>query len=196
MSLLDTIQQQLGPDAVQQLSRRIGADPGTTGNAVDAALPLLVAALSRQASDPARAAELADAVEQDHDGSLLDNLSGFLGGSGAPAGGNGILGHILGQRRGAVERGIGQTTGLDTSKVAQLLPMLAPIVMAALGRAKRERQLDAGGVSTLLTGERERLNDRAPGMMGALGRFLDQDGDGQVMDDVGGILGSVFGGKR
>jgi len=196
MSLLDTIQQQLGPDAVQQLSRRIGADPGTTGNAVDAALPLLVAALSRQASDPARAAQLANAVEQDHDGSLLDNMSGFLGGSGAPAGGNGILGHILGQRRGAVEQGIGQTTGLDTSKVAQLLPMLAPIVMAALGRAKRQRQLDAGGVATLLTGERERLNERAPGMMGALGRFLDQDGDGQVMDDVGGILGSVFGGKR
>ena len=196
MSLLDTIQQQLGPDAVQQLSRRIGADPGTTGNAVDAALPLLVAALSRQASDPARAAQLANAVEQDHDGSLLDNMSGFLGGSGAPAGGNGILGHILGQRRGAVEQGIGQTTGLDTSKVAKLLPMLAPIVMAALGRAKRQRQLDAGGVATLLTGERERLNERAPGMMGALGRFLDQDGDGQVMDDVGGILGSVFGGKR
>ena len=196
MSLLDTIQQQLGPDAVQQLSRRIGADPGTTGNAVDAAVPVLVAALAREASDPNRATQLAHAVEQDHDGSLLDNLSGFLGGSGAPAGGNGILGHILGQRRSAVEQGIGQSTGLDASKVAQLLPMLAPIVMAALGRAKQQRQLDAGGVATLLTGERERLNERAPGMMGALGRFLDQDGDGQVMDDVGGILGSVFGGKR
>ena len=196
MSLLDTIQQQLGPDAVQQISRRIGADPGTTGNAVDAALPLLLAALARQAGDPSRARDLATAVEEDHDGSLLDNLSGFLGTGGAAAAGNGILGHVLGQRRGAVEQGIGQTTGLDTSKVAQLLPMLAPIVMAALGRAKRERKLDAGGVATLLTSESEHLNDRAPGVMGALGRFLDQDGDGQVMDDVGGILGSVFGTKR
>ena len=192
MSLLDTIQQQLGPDAVQQLSRRIGADPGTTGNAVDAAVPVLLAALARQAGDPARAPQLAHAIEKDHDGSLLDNLSGMLGGSGAPPGGNGILGHVLGQRRGAVENGIGQTTGLDASKVAQLLPILAPIVMAAIGRAKRERNLDAGGVSTLLTSESEQLKERAPGVMGALGRFLDKDGDGQVMDDVGGILGSVF----
>jgi hypothetical protein len=29
--------------------------------------------------------------------------------------------------------------------------------------------------------------------MGALGRFLDQDHDGSVMDDVGGMLGKAFG---
>jgi hypothetical protein len=71
--------------------------------------------------------------------------------------------------------------------------MLAPLVMGALGRAKRESQLDSNGLSTLLTGENERLKESAPGVMGALGRFLDQDNDGSVMDDVGGLLGKTFG---
>jgi hypothetical protein len=71
--------------------------------------------------------------------------------------------------------------------------MLAPLVMGAVGRAKRENQLDDSGVSTMLTSEQERLKESAPGVMGALSRFLDQDNDGSVMDDVGGMLGKAFG---
>jgi hypothetical protein len=70
--------------------------------------------------------------------------------------------------------------------------MLAPLVMGALGRAKRENSLDAGGLSTLLTGEQEHLKESAPGVMGALSRFLDQNNDGSVMDDVSGLLGKAF----
>ena len=52
-----------------------------------------------------------------------------------------------------------------------------------------------GGMASFspLTGEQERLKESAPGVMGALGRFLDQDNDGSVMDDVGGMLGKAFG---
>jgi hypothetical protein len=67
------------------------------------------------------------------------------------------------------------------------------LVMGAIGRTQRENQLDATGVSTLLAGEHERLKETAPGVMGALGRFLDRDNDGSVMDDVGGMLGKAFG---
>jgi hypothetical protein len=70
--------------------------------------------------------------------------------------------------------------------------MLAPLVMGAVGRAKRESNLDSGGVSTLLTSEQEHLKQSAPGVMGALSRFLDQDNDGSVMDDVSGLLGKAF----
>ena len=55
-----------------------------------------------------------------------------------------------------------------------------------------ENSLDAGGLSTLLTGEQEHLKESAPGVMGALSRFLDQNSDGSVMDDVSGLLGKAF----
>jgi hypothetical protein len=191
MSLLEMLQQRLGGQAVNTISRQLGADPGTTSNAIDAALPLLLSAVARNAGNPNQAQSLNQAIEQDHDGSVLDDVPGFLNqGAGAGAG---ILRHVLGGRQQTVQTGLSQATGLDAGKTGQLLTMLAPLVMGALGRAKRENQLDGNGLSTLLTGEHERLKEQSPGVMGALSRFLDQDNDGNVMDDVGGMLGKAFG---
>ena len=191
MSLLQMLQQQLGGQTVNQISQKIGADPGTTGNAIDAALPLLLSAVARNASNSDQAHSLDQAVAQDHDGSVLDDVPGYL--NQAQSGpGAGILRHVLGGKQQTVQNGLSQATGLDAGKAGQLLMMLAPLVMGALGKAKREKQLDTNGLSTLLTGETERLKESAPGVMGALSRFLDQDNDGSVMDDVGGLLGKAF----
>jgi hypothetical protein len=192
MSLLETLQQRLGGQAVNTISRQLGADPGTTSNAIDAALPLLLSAVARNASNPSQAQSLNQAIEKDHDGSILDNVPGFLsqGGGGAGAG---ILQHVLGGRQQTVQTGLSQATGLDAGKTGQLLTMLAPLVMGALGRAKREKGLDSNGLSTMLTGEHEQLKEQSPGVMGALSRFLDHNNDGNVMDDVGGMLGKAFG---
>lgn len=193
MSLLDTIQGQLSPDAVQQIGRRIGAEPAQTNQAISAALPLLLAAMARNASDPAQAQGLARAIDEDHDGGLLDDLSGFLGApQGRAADGNGILKHVLGSRRGAVEQQLGRGTGLGASQMAQLLPLLAPLVMAALAKAKRQRGLDAGGLAGVLGGEQAQIQQRAPGLMGTLSGLLDRDGDGSAMDDIGGMLSGVL----
>lgn len=193
MSLLEMIQGRLSPEAVQQIGQRIGANPAQTNQAISAALPLLMAAMARNAADPARAQGLARAVEEDHDGGLLDDLSGFLGApQGRAADGNGILKHVLGSRRGAVEQQLGQGTGLGSAQMAQLLPLLAPLVMAALGKAKRQGGLDAGGLAGVLGGEEAQIRQRAPGLMGTLSGLLDRDGDGSAMDDIGGMLSGAF----
>ena len=192
MALLEMLQQRLGTDTVSQISSRIGADPGTTGNAIDAALPLLISALARNTGNSEQAQSLERAVSKDHDGSVLDDVPGFVSGASEKPGA-GILRHVLGGRQQAVQNGISQVTGLEAGKAGTLLTMLAPLVMGALGRSKKESGLDAGGLSTLLTGEQEHLKQSAPGVMGALNRFLDQDNDGSVMDDVSGMLGKAFG---
>jgi hypothetical protein len=191
MALLDMLQQRLGSDAVHQISNRIGADPGTTGNAIDAALPLLISAMARNAGDSNQAHSLDRAVSEDHDGSILDDVTGYVGRASEKPGA-GILRHVLGARQQSVQQGLSQATGLEPGKAGTLLTMLAPLVMGAIGRTKRENSLDAGGLSTLLTGEQEHLKQSAPGVMGALNRFLDQDNDGSVMDDVSGLLGRAF----
>ena len=195
MSLLEMLQQRLGGQAVDQIGRKIGADSGTTGNAIDAALPLLLSALAGKATKPAEAQSLHTAVVQDHDGSVLDDVPGYL--NRAESGpGAGILRHVLGGKQQSVETGLSQATGLEPGKTGQLLTMLAPLVMGALGQAQQQRGLDAGGLTNLLVGEQEHLEQAAPGVMGTLSRFLDRDGDGSVLDDVGGMLGKTFGGKR
>lgn len=191
MSMLDLLQQRLGGDAVQQISRQLGTDHGTTQAAIAAALPMLVGALARNAQNPQGAGALANALQRDHDGSILDDVAGYLGG-GRSTDGNAILGHVLGTRQQTVQQGLGQATGLDASKAGMLLSMLAPLVMGALGKTARERGLDPGGLAGMLGGEQQRAAQAAPGgVMGVLGKLLDRDGDGSVMDDIGGLLKGI-----
>jgi hypothetical protein len=190
MSLLDMLQQRLGGDAVNQISKQLGTDPATTQTAIAAALPMLVGALARNAQDPGKAGALANALGR-HDGSVLDDVAGYLGRGGDTGDGDGILGHVLGGRKETVQTGLGQAAGLDPAKAATLLAMLAPLVMGALGKAQREKGLDTGGLAGMLGSEQQRATDAAPGVMGMLTSLLDRDRDGSVMDDIGAMLGKL-----
>jgi hypothetical protein len=195
-SILDTLQQHLGPDTIQQLSQSIGADPSATSSAVSMALPALVGALSNNAATPEGAASLDRALDA-HDGGILDNLGGLFGGGGSAAGGIGgaILGHILGSRRGPVESGVAKASGLDMQQVARLMTMLAPIVMGVLGRMKQQKQIDANQLPEVLGQSRAQV-EAIPG----LGGLLDANHDGSIADDImrmgSSALGGLFGEKK
>ena len=199
--ILDLLADRIGGDNMGQIAGAIGADPRKTQSAVAAALPAMLTALNRNTNTTEGAQGLASALERDHDGSLLDHLGGFLGGqvSGKQADGGGILGHVLGGQRQQVEQGVAQASGLDMAQVSKLLPILAPIVMAALGKQKRQGGLDAGGLSGMLGRESQRARTAAPdGLLGHLSSFLDRDGDGSVQDDLmqhagNAALGKLFG---
>ncbi|HXV63749.1 MAG TPA: DUF937 domain-containing protein [Vicinamibacteria bacterium] len=193
--IMDILGQALGGPVVGEMSRSIGAGRDQTAAAIGAALPLLLGALSKNASSGGGAASLYGALDRDHDGSVLDDVVGFFDGPSQGAG-DAILGHVLGNRRPGVETGISKASGLDAAKVAQLLSLLAPLVMGALAKAQRQRGLDAGGLSSFLQDERRSTEKAAPDVMSSLGRLLDADADGSALDDVAqigsGLLGALF----
>lgn len=122
-------------------------------------------------------------------GGLADLAGSLLGGDGAGRSkafdGAGILRHVFGQRRGAVEGGVGRASGLDAGQVGQLLILLAPMVMSALARVKQQRHLDDRGLTDVLRRERREIEERTPGLSrGGLRDLLDRDDDGQVGDDI------------
>jgi hypothetical protein len=199
MSLLDLLQSQLSGSQAAQLSQHMGVDQSTGEKAIGAALPALMAALAGNAKRSDGAAKLAQALERDHDGSVLDDLSGFLS-RGDTKDGEGILKHALGARRSAVEAGVAKETGLDPSAISKLLPMLAPLVMGALGRQKQQAGLDTGGLTSMLTVEGQRAREMAPGAMGVLGSLLDDEGDGLDAGDLADagkkFLGGLMGGTK
>jgi hypothetical protein len=197
--MLEMLAQTLGGNTVGQISNQIGADEGSTAKAISAALPILQGAMDRNTDQPGGAESLFNALNRDHDGSILDNIGGLLGGAQSGPG-DAILGHILGGKRKSVESGLSQMSGLDSDSIAKLLPILAPIVMGMLGRRQRQQGFDAGGLSGFLTGERKRAQSRNPGAADILGDLLDTDNDGQVIDDVvklgTSLLGGLLGPKR
>lgn len=186
--VLDGLMQHLDAGTLKQMSGELGTDEATTRSAVSTALPLLVASLANNSSTPAGANALAGALDRDHDGSMLGNLAGMLGGGAGAS----ILGHVLGGSQPQVTNSLGKATGLDAGRAGKLLMMLAPLVLAYLGKQKREQGLDADGVGGMLGQEREQIQRTNPGVGGLLG-MLDRDKDGSVVDDVGGMVGKMFG---
>ena len=194
MVVLEMLEERLSGVVVDQISDRIGADPTTTSKAIDTAVPLLLTAMADNLNDGDHARSLATAVSEDHDGRILDDVPGYVRRTRSGVGA-GILRHVLGRRRLAVESGLSQVTGLAVHKVGHLLTMLAPLVMGALGRAKRELALNQRGLATVLTVEQEQFKQSAPGVMGRLRRILGRTKDESTMRDVRGMMGKTFGSK-
>ncbi|MDQ2930010.1 MAG: DUF937 domain-containing protein [Gemmatimonadota bacterium] len=191
MSLLDIVQQHLGPDQIQQISQHLGVDPATARNAINAALPMMVGGMAHTAQQPGGASAIQSAVDNHSAGGILGSLGGLGGlagmlggasntGSGSGGGVGGILGSILGQHTDTVQNGVQTASGLDASKVKSLLAILAPIVMAALAQHAATQPSTSSGSS------------------GGLGSILQQAATAAQQNNggssqVGGVLGQILG---
>jgi len=221
-SLLDDLAAQLDPQTIQRMSAQIGATPQQTASAIETAVPLLLGQLQRNAATPQGANALLGALDRDHDGSILDDLAGFLG-SGPSASNERSLDHIFGGKKGTVESAVARRSGLDGGQVMKILAMLAPLILGMLSRQKSNAGagtssggglgdliggmigggggsggLTGGGgggniLSDLLGGAVGQMKQQQPGLGGMLGGLLDSDGDGSIMDD---LLEKGLGGQK
>lgn len=209
--ILDLLNSDLGKSIISGVAGTTGQDESKTGSVLTMALPVLMAAMKRNAATPQGAEGLMSALSSKHDGSILDNLGGLFGGgvdSNVLEDGGKILGHVLGGKQQHVENALSQKSGIDAGSVAQILKVAAPILMGVLGnQAKKQNVNNSNGIEGLLgglLGGSSSNNEQS-----FLESILDADGDGSIIDDVagmvlggskkkgglGGLLGGLFGKK-
>lgn len=221
MNVLEMIAARLGEPNVQALGQKLGTNRQQTLTAIAHSFPTLVGSLAKNAQDPQGAQALADALDRDHDGRILANIAGHIANP-APAKGAGILRHTLGDNQPAAAQMIAAKSGISGQAAGSLLEIMAPMVMGLIGKRKQSEGLDAGGVAGILLnmigggpssqqaapssggGLLGGLTDKLGGLtnmanMGTIVNqakgFIDQDKDGDIMDDLQGMLGGLFGGK-
>jgi hypothetical protein len=198
LALIDLIQQQLDDNTVSQLSQQLGADPNTTREAVPAALTALLGGLSQNTQQPGGAQQL-DSALAEHEGGTGGNLATLLGGGSIGSQGGGILGHIFGNHQPAVASQVGQRTGLNQAQAARLLILLAPFVLHYLARQRQQQPVNAGagagyspagggggltgGITDILNGERQRIEQTHPQHSG-------------LFDILSNLAGGLLGGRR
>ncbi|TWT19958.1 DUF937 domain-containing protein [Luteimonas marina] len=211
-SLTDQLFEQLSGAPLQQISSQLGVGQAQAAGAVSAALPLLLGALGRNASQPQGAQALFGALQNDFAGADLGNILGaVLGGGGGASSrqtnGAGILGHVFGGQQPRAEASLGQATGLGSDKAGQLMKILAPIVLAFLakqmfqnkgaGAPAQQQDPTAQLLGSILGREQQQVRQQGGIGGGLLGAVLDQDGDGQLgLGDILKIGGGLLGGKR
>jgi hypothetical protein len=178
--LLQSIAGQLDSNSIAQMSSAIGIKDESTQAAIGLALPVLLGALSRNTSTDEGAESLTNALGRDHDGTILQDVSGNITRQEVMDEGSAIIGHVLGQQEKGVENSIGRSTGIDPQNVAMLMSMLAPVVLGVMGKQKQEHNMNASDVSSMLQQNRETAKSNAP----ELSSLLDMDGDGDISDDM------------
>jgi hypothetical protein len=195
MDLMDMFKQQMTNQVVSQMAQKVGlSDTAQTQTAATTVFSTLMGAISKNAATEEGAANLDKALERDHDGGMLDNVMSLFGGSDEPAAspkaanGAGILKHVLGGKQEGIIAALSQTNNMSPDATQTLMQSMAPMVMGMLGKAKKEQGLSASSLGGFLQGQKQETSQ----LSGILS-MLDSDGDGSVIDDIGGMLGGMFG---
>ena len=175
-NLVSLIMQFITPDLLAKFASGLGIDRGTAQKAVGAGIPAILANLAGVASKPGGAQQLSGALEQMKPG-VLDN---FIGAIGSPAQvghaeqGTDFLSSLLGSgRMNALTSAIASHSGISASKSETLLGLLGPLAIGALGQQQRKMGLDANGIGSLLTSQKDQI---AAAMPASLSSYLQDSG--------------------
>lgn len=200
-NILDLVQSQLSGDVLEQLAKQIGGGTAETQTAIQSAIPAMLQAMTKNSASEEGAASLANALEKDHDGSILNDLMGFVTQGNDTNGGSSILSHLFGQKKPVVETAISQNSGLDSNATSNLMTQLAPIVMGFLGQEKKSGGFDMSSIASLVMSQLSGAKEQQKGGNSALDMItslLDKEGDGisdNLMDIGKGLIGNFFGKK-
>lgn len=182
-SMIESLMGMVGGDTIGKISRQIGIPEDKAKQALPGIMAVLTGALAKESSVQKNAQSLSNALAKDHDGSILNNISDYIANY-KQGSGDGILGHVLGNSRPAVEKSLSQSTGLDVGSIGSLLTMAAPIVMGMLGKTQKQQGLDAGSLSQLLGQESSQAQSLFPDLGSILGQILGAGGQAQQQGQV------------
>ena len=179
-----------GQIPVDEIAGKLGVDEGEVNNAIRTLVPALVGGLHQNAQDPDHAGQIASAV-------TLHGASGLLDGGVSvdqldEHEGDKIVANIFGgNNSNAVASALAGTGAGESDLIKKLLPILAPIVLAYIGKQFAQKNAARAGGSTQA--------QAAPGGGGlgeVLGSILGGAGSGGGNNPLGSILGSVLGGSK
>lgn len=184
-SFLQELQQSLGPQISEQLAANLGLERGQADQAFEKVAPLILGGLKRQAE--AGGEDRVNHIVQKYGReNALSDIGGHILRRSEDSNPDPTLGGLLGaagpQAAGLLDNKLGLTKGMGM----KLIPILAPLILGAL--KKRANAAPAGGGNSGVQG----------GGGGLLTSILDRDGDGNILDDVAGMIfkSGVGGGRQ
>ncbi len=194
MDLLELAKGYLTPEIIGQLSQQTGAAPEQTEVAANGVLSTLLGGLAKNAQGGG-ADGILGALDRDHDGSVLNDIMGLISGgtqqgNSSALNGAGILGHILGGQQQNAANMLSQVSGVNQEGIMGMMMKFAPLVMGVLGQQRQQQGFDSNGLAGLLGGAVQQQQEQGNPLMQMATRFLDKDGDGNMMDDLMGMVGS------
>lgn len=197
MSLIDLLTGNTGNQVAEQAENKFGISKTQVIALLAVAAPLIISYLRKKSQDANEAEALNNALDKDHDGSILDDVSQA---DARQSEGGSILNHIFGDEKPNVENRLSQNTGISIDKIGPILSMLAPVIMGYIGKEKQQNNVGAGGLGDLLGGilgnaSNESQQQQSTPLNDILGSVLGGGNSQSSGNPLNDILGSVLGGN-
>ncbi len=159
VNILDLVKQSVPQPILDKIADMLGIDRATMDSVFNGAVGALLNGLINKSESAEGLGKILKSADQQDD-SILGNLDQvFENGPGDDAQkgtGGELVESIFGidaSKVAAISKGL----GLDSSQLTKLLGMIAPVVLAVIGKFKSEQSLDAEGVKGLLADQKQYL---------------------------------------
>jgi len=173
-TILDTVRSLMTPDVAARAASLLGESETGVSRGLGAAIPAVLSGLLGKTSDSGSMRQIMSLLtDPSLDSSLTRNIGSLLTAGGlarSPATdlGNRFLSSIFGDRLGPIANALAEYAGLKSSTGASLLGLVSPLVMSVLGDRVRREGLDATGLGSLLTSQRDSILAAAPAAVSGL----------------------------
>ena len=192
-NILEDFMGSMGSQVTSQLSSQLGIDKNTAGAIIPQVLPMILGGLKNQKDNFGGEDRVNHILNKYGSSNVLDDIAGLFSQKANDPNPDPALGGLLGDAGVKASNLFGKQFNLDSGTAAKIIPMLAPLVLGFLSK-KRDTGAGVSGIASI----------------------LDQDGDGSILDDIGGfllnsmgsgqtsksggllggLLGGLFGGKK
>jgi len=164
MNLVTTIMQSLTPDMIAKIASLLGIDRSIAEKAISAGIPAILASFANVASTPDGARELSSTLAQQSAGGLGAVKAAIASGQrGVADSGTSLLSGLIGNSGlTTLAAALGSFAGTNTSTGKSLLGMLGPVVAGTLGQQQRTSGLDANGLASLLSSQKDQIAGAMP----------------------------------
>ncbi len=167
-NLIPSLIQSIAPSLINQLSAKFGFDEAKTNQILIIAVPLIVTGL-KKLTEQGGTDKLNGLLDQHAN---IDNIANMFlqsisGGQQTAASG---LTNLLGNSAKEATDTISNKFNLNQQTATQVIGSIAPLVMNALSQKRDGEGIGASGIASL----------------------IDQNGDGQIMDDIAGLFMKNF----
>jgi len=182
----------LGGGAADKIGNSLGIDPKIIMAAIPIIAPMILGGLKNQSANNGGQDRVDHILNKYGDPNVLDNVDGHIDETVKKDNFDSNLGGLIGNSGSQVTDVLTNKFNLDAGTASKIIPMIAPLIMGYLSKSKSENPEGSTGFAS----------------------FLDQNGDGSVVDDVVGffsgkdknapgaggglmdILGGLLGGKK
>ena len=155
-----------GVDASNKIRSSLCIDPVITPQAIPIIAPMILGGLMKQKQEYGSQDRVDHILNKYGDPGVLNNIDGLVNEK-SQLDGDPNLGGLLGNSGSSLSNALSDKLGLNMSTAMKIIPLVAPLILGYLSKQRDSNPEGSTGFAS----------------------FLDQNADGNILDDIAGFLG-------